>query len=85
MKYAVKLLCDKNSPPKIIVFDIERSRENFVSYGGIEEVKNGLFFSPKYEGGMCIYNSPHIFVFANFPPDETQLSEDRWNIINISI
>lgn len=84
MKFAVKAMCDKGKPPKIIIFDIERSRESFVSYAGIEEVKNGLFFSPKYEGGMVIYNPPHLFVFANFPPDEAQLSADRWDIKDIT-
>ena len=64
--------------PKIIIFDIPRTNENHISYQAIESIKNGMFFSGKYESGMCRFNSPHILVFANETPNYSKLSKDRW-------
>lgn len=71
--------------PKIIVFDFPRSMEDRVPYGAIERCKNGMVFSPKYESRVKLFNSPHIICFANFPPDESDMSADRWHIINLNI
>lgn len=81
MKYAVMQMERK---PEIIIMDFSRSQEEFISYQGIEEIKNGMFFNTKYESGMCIFNPPHVIIFANFPPREVMLSADRWNIVDIS-
>jgi len=70
--------------PSIVILDLTRSSEQYVSYQGIEEVKNGIFFSGKYESGMAIFNSPHLIIFANFKPDKQRLSKDRWVIKKIS-
>ncbi len=64
----------------LVCFDLVRSMENYISYEAIEAVKNGIFFSGKYEGGMCIFNKPHVFVFANYKPEYKKLSLDRWDI-----
>lgn len=69
--------------PKIVIIDIPRTTENYVSYGAIEKIKDGLFYSGKYEGGMVIMNPPHIICMANFEPDKLTMSEDRWNIVEI--
>jgi hypothetical protein len=55
-----------------------------VNYGAIEQIKNGLLFSGKYEGGQCVFNQPHVIVFANAEPKEEQMSMDRWDIREIS-
>ncbi len=81
MKYAIASTAIK---PKIVIIDVPRSvNPDFISYQGIEEIKNGLFFSGKYESSQVVMNPPHIVIFANFPPDESKFSEDRWNIIKI--
>lgn len=81
MKYAIQQYVEKNGRgPKIILIDIPRESMNFLSYSGIEEIKNGMFFSGKYEGGMVLYNSPHIFCFSNSKPKIETMSEDRWVI-----
>lgn len=71
--------------PRIVLWDIPRTVEDYVSYSAIEEVKNGIFFSGKYESGMAVFNSPHVIVFANFVPDIRKMSLDRWQIKNIGI
>jgi hypothetical protein len=65
------------------VFGYPRSVENFVSYGALEAIKDGIFYNGKYESGMVMYNVPHVIVMANFPPDQTKLSSDRWVIRDI--
>ena len=69
--------------PEICLFGLPRTAEGAVSYNALEQLKDGLVFSPKYEGGTRMFNSPHVLVFANWLPDKSKLSEDRWNIINI--
>ncbi len=85
MKYGVISYIGKHNgcAPKIIIFDIPRSSKDFISYQGIEEVKNGIFFSGKYESDMCLYNPPHVICFANDLPCLEKLSMDRWAIKEI--
>lgn len=71
--------------PKIVLWDIPRALKDDISYETLEEIKNGQFFSGKYESGMCIYNPPHIIVFANWNPAVHKLSSDRWVIEQITI
>lgn len=83
-KYAIaNYITVHGGAPSIIIFDVPRSNLQFVSYQVLEEIKNGLFFSGKYEGGMCRFNSPHVLVFANEEPDHAKLSEDRWEVIEL--
>ncbi len=76
--YAIQQRVSKKMPVEIVVFALCRSQGNKVSYISIEGIKDGLFFSPKYESGMCVYNPPHVLVFANCAPDLSLLSADRW-------
>lgn len=69
--------------PIIFILDLSRTIENYVSYDCIEKLKNGLWFSGKYEGKMVMIPPPKVIIFANFPPDKTKLSADRWNIQRI--
>lgn len=80
MKYAVSVT---NPPPKIVILDIPRDQYNKISYTGIEEVKNGLFFSGKYESKMHTQNQPHVICFANCRPRLDGVSPERWIIKNI--
>lgn len=84
MKYAISKFVEKhNRGPKVLCCDFPRDYEKYVSYIGIEELKNGIFFSGKYESGMVVFNTPHILCFANFPPQMFRLSQDRWNIVHL--
>lgn len=77
--------CQNNGDtPKLIVMNIPKSFDpDYISYEGIENAKDMYFFSGKYEGGMVCGNPPHLFVFANEPPNRDRLSEDRWCIHKI--
>lgn len=85
MKYAIQIFVERNGEyPKIIVLDIARNTSiEKLSYSGFEEVKNGCFFSGKYESGMVIGNCPHFICFSNKEPYTETMSEDRWKVFNI--
>lgn len=74
----VKYACAEFGSPKLIVFDLPRGA--CVDYRVLEEVKNGVFFSGKYESKAVVFDYPHIIVFANFPPNTNALSGDRWRV-----
>lgn len=69
---------------ELVILDIPRSSEGYINYGVLEQLKNGLIYSGKYEGGMCLFDDVHVIVFANFMPDRSQFSKDRWRIIEIT-
>lgn len=69
---------------KLILVDVPRSTQDYLNYGAIEQIKNGLVFSGKYEGCQIVFNSPHVIVFANEEPVYSKMSEDRWNVIKIN-
>ena len=67
--------------PDCIFINLARDDYRKIDWGGIEKVKDMLFYSGKYEGGMVCGPCPHIFIFSNEPPDESRLSKDRWHIV----
>lgn len=84
IKYGVVKYFERHGQyPKYILCDIPRSLQEYVSYAAIEEIKNGCFFSGKYESDMCIFNSPAVICFANERPLVDKMSKDRWKIYRI--
>ncbi len=69
--------------PKYIILDIPRQNLDYISYQGIEDVKNMLFYSGKYEGGMVVGNKPFVLMLMNECPQLELLSADRWKIYKI--
>ncbi|AXH77845.1 MAG: putative viral replication protein [Cressdnaviricota sp.] len=67
----------------LIVVDIPRANMNKCSYKTLESLKNGVICNTKYETGTKLFNSPHIIVFCNFPPEPVGLSEDRLKVFQI--
>lgn len=84
MKYGVLTFNDKKGyPPDIVCVNICRSIEK-ISWSGIEEIKDGLFFSGKYESCDFVMNSPWVLVFSNNLPPLDKLSHDKWEIHNLN-
>lgn len=69
----------------IFIFDITKEKMEHFHYSTIEQIKNGLIVSGKYDSDIIrLPVRPHIFVFANSPPDINKLATNgRWNIIKI--
>ncbi len=86
IKYGVVSYFQKKlSNPKIIIIDIPRSMLQYISYTAIEEIKNGCFFSGKYECCTHVQNCPHVLIFANEEPDYEKMSSDRWKVHQINM
>lgn len=69
--------------PDIILINIPRCNIDYISYNGIEEIKDMFFFSGKYEGGWVCSRCPHVIIFANEEPRLDNFSLDRWDINRI--
>ncbi len=82
--YAITQRLANDKLISIVVFDIPRSSYNHLSYPALEKIKDGLFFSSKYESGMVCYDIPHVLVFSNNEPERELLSRDRWDIISLT-
>jgi len=65
----------------VVIFDWPRCQEGqLFPYAVVEAFKNGYFLSTKYESTPITFTPPHVIVFANFYPDKSKLSNDRWDI-----
>jgi len=65
---------------RVVFFDWARDVQDSFPYVVIENFKNGYFLNTKYEAFPNYFDPPHVVVFANFEPDRSKLSEDRWII-----
>lgn len=65
---------------KTAIFDFTRDREGAINYSIIESIKNGVLFSAKYASQTKVYASPFVVIFANWMPDKSKMSLDRWDI-----
>lgn len=83
IKCAVKTVLEGGKNISTMIFDFTRATEGKISYHALEAIKNAIFFSGKYESSWVVTNYMHVIVFANFPPDESRMSSDRWIIKNI--
>lgn len=80
----IKFKEENGTVPRVIMCNVPRSvEERYISWQGMEEIKDMLFYSGKYEGGMINDKPPHFILFANWEPDTSHMSGDRWNIIRI--
>lgn len=80
MKHAVACFHDKyNKLPKLLIIDLPRSKIE-ADWGGVEQLKNALFFSEKYESRMIYGEIPHFIIFSNHMVNTHKLSIDRWMI-----
>ncbi|CAI9729859.1 Hypothetical predicted protein [Octopus vulgaris] len=69
---------------RIVIFDLTRSQEQHINYEVMESIKNGLICSCKYVSVTKSFEIPHVVVFANYEPDQTKMSADRWDIRTIT-
>lgn len=72
---------------RCVVFDLTRSCEAgavSVVYEVLEMLSNGYICSGKYDSQNMWIQPLHLIVFANFEPDRSAMSEDRWDVHHIA-
>lgn len=70
---------------RVLFIDAPRSKQGeFLQYDFLEEIKNGLIFSGKYESRMKYLSETHVVVMMNEQPDQSKLSSDRYDIRVVS-
>lgn len=74
---------EKQDYMDVVIVDVPRVNSEYICYSSMEKIKDGLFYSGKYEGGQILLIPCHLIVFANVPPDTSKMSMDRWNIRRI--
>jgi hypothetical protein len=68
---------------KFVIFDLCRDTQKDAPYSMIEQMKNGLIWSPKYQSHTKVNSYAKVLVVANWMPNLTKLSNDRWDIIDM--
>lgn len=64
-----------------VIFDFPRSKEQYVCYEAIEQFKDGLFCSTKYNSATInLGRKLNVVVLSNWEPNTAMLSIDRWDI-----
>lgn len=73
------------NPTRMVVFDLSRTQEDKLDhiYALAENLKNGRIVSSKYVSKTIYFRTPHVIFFANFSPDMTKWSADRYNVIRL--
>jgi len=70
----------------IFLFDIPRKQMEYFQYSVIEQLKDRMVFSPKYNSVMKVLPAPvHVVVFCNEDPDMATLTVDRYDIQRLSV
>jgi len=78
-------------PSKVVVFDLSRTtapqegREHYLdgAYSLAEDLKNGMVISTKYDSTHVLTRGCHVIFFANYEPDMTKWSQDRYFITHL--
>lgn len=84
-KYADMAYIFAQQPTKVVIFDLARTSEDFLNgaYSLAEDLKNGRVTSTKYESKTVFFPRPHVIFFANFEPDMSKWSHDRYDIVRL--
>lgn len=79
------ILTSASEDKNVYLFDFARSQEGFAPWIAIEQLKDGLISDCKLkkEARNIIMNPPTVICFANWSPDTSALSADRWVIHKI--
>lgn len=65
----------------VFFFNIPRGGMEYLQYTILEQLKDRMVFSPKYNSRMkYLVKTPHVVVFCNEDPDMTKMSDDRYVI-----
>jgi hypothetical protein len=73
------------SKNRVVIWDFPRDMQMREPYDAIEKIKDGYYTSTFRNPQFCQRDYPaHVIIFANYKPDESKLSADRWKIIELT-
>jgi len=68
----------------VFLFNMPRGGMEFMQYTILEQLKDRMIFSPKYNSiTKVLFKQPHVVVFCNEYPDMTKMSGDRYEMFNL--
>ena len=67
-----------------VFINCSRQQTEFLNYDFMESIKDGMVFSTKYEPINKKMNKCHVVVLMNQMPDMEKLTQDRYDILNVS-
>lgn len=68
----------------VFLFNVPRGAMQFLQYTIFEQLKDRVVFSTKYHScTKILLKHPHVVVFCNEYPDESAMSSDRYEIIDM--
>jgi hypothetical protein len=68
----------------VFLFNVPRGGMEHLQYTILEQIKDKVIFSPKYNSQTkLLYKNAHVVVFCNEEPDHSKMTEDRFNSIRI--
>lgn len=68
----------------IFFFNVPRTGMEYLQYTILEQLKDQMVFSPKYNSTTKILRKkPWVIVFCNEDPDYSKMSDDRYEVINL--
>lgn len=68
----------------IFLFNVPRGGMEFMQYTVLEQIKDRVVFSPKYNSATKILlPNTKVVVFCNEAPDYTKMTEDRYDVLNL--
>lgn len=74
----------KNQNCEFVIFDMARNTsKDFWPYNMMEQLKNGMITSTKYDSTTIFCKWKKIIVFSNEEPDRCKLTQDRYKILKI--
>lgn len=71
---------------RVFLFDIPRLGMQFFQYNVVEQIKDRIVFSAKYQSCVKVLDhDAHVVVFCNEQPDPAALTEDRYKYFDVTI
>ena len=69
----------------VFLFNVPRGGMHFLQYTVLEQIKDRLVFSPKYDSTTKVFqHNTHVVVMCNEHPDWDKMSVDRFNVVELN-
>ena len=69
----------------VFLFNIPRGGMDYLNYTVLEQIKDKMVFSPKYNSRTKIFRTnTHVIVFCNEEPNLTKMTRDRFHCVNLN-